>query len=151
MQNAGLARASGYGFSGADLCGHVVAGKIGSERGLCEAGDAIGANFSAAHRVEGTAFWQRESVMKLFLWLFGPTSGPDNYRRAISLADEVIQTMRHRANQRDPLKAVLADLLFQQHDPALVADAYEMSQEARIYKGPGGNFNGSGRHPVPRT
>jgi hypothetical protein len=86
--------------------------------------------------------------MKLRFWLFGPTSDPDNYSRAIKLADEVIQSMRERANQRDPLKAVLADLLFQQHDPALVADAYEMSQEARIYKGPG--INGSGRRSLTR-
>lgn len=88
--------------------------------------------------------------MKLFIWLFGPTRGPDSYSRAISLADEVIQIMKDRANQRDPLKAVLADLLFQHHDPALVADAYQISQESRIYKGPGGNTNGTGRYPVSR-
>lgn len=83
--------------------------------------------------------------MKLRAWLFGRTEGQGNYGRAIDLADELISIMRDRANRRDPLKAVLADLLFQQHDPALIADAYEMSQEARIYKGPGGNVNGSGR------
>lgn len=81
-------------------------------------------------------------MKRLRLWIFGPGSGHDTYRRAIELADEVTKIMRDRATRRDPLKAVLVDLLFQTHDPALVADAYEMSQESRIYKGP--SLNGSG-------
>lgn len=85
--------------------------------------------------------------MRLRIWLFG-SNGPDSYSRAIKLADEVTQIMRDRINQRDPLRSVLADLLFQPHDPALVADAYQMSQESRIYKGPA--INGSGRHTIPR-
>jgi len=68
-------------------------------------------------------------------WLFGEPEDRDAFRRAIALADEVTQLMRERASRRDPLKVVLVDLLFHNHDPALIADAFEMSQEARIYKG----------------
>ena len=74
--------------------------------------------------------------MSLRSWLFGSSHGHDKYDQAIDLADELTQKMRERANQRDPFKAVLADLFFQVHDPALIADAYEASQESRIYKGP---------------
>lgn len=73
--------------------------------------------------------------MTLRSWLFGDTNGHDKYTHAIDLADEVTQLMRDRAVQRDPFKAVLSDLFFQTHDPALIADAYEVSQESRIYKG----------------
>lgn len=73
--------------------------------------------------------------MTLRSWLFGDTNGYDKYTHAIDLADEVTQLMRDRAVQRDPFKAVLSDLFFQTHDPALIADAYEVSQESRIYKG----------------
>lgn len=72
--------------------------------------------------------------MSLRTWLFGAKER-DEFKRAIALADEVTKLMRDRAVRRDPLKAVLTDLLFHNHDPALVADAYEISQEARIYKG----------------
>lgn len=74
--------------------------------------------------------------MSLRSWLFGGASGHAKADQAINLADELTEKMRQRANQRDPFKAVLADLFFQAHDPALIADAYEISQEARIYKGP---------------
>lgn len=73
--------------------------------------------------------------MSLRTWLLGEPKHRDSFRRAMALADEVTQLMRDRAVRRDPLKAVLTDLLFHNHDPALVADAFEMSQEARIYKG----------------
>lgn len=73
--------------------------------------------------------------MSLRSWLFGKSSGHEKADRAISLADEVTRLMRDRAVQRDPLKVVLVDLFFHTHDPALIADAFEMSQEARIYKG----------------
>jgi hypothetical protein len=74
--------------------------------------------------------------MTLRSWLFGETNGHDTYSHAISLADEVTQLMRDRAVQRDPFKVVLGELFFHTHDPALIADAYEISQESRIYKGP---------------
>lgn len=74
--------------------------------------------------------------MTLRSWLFGKNNGHGKYEQAIDLSDELIKKMRERANQRDPFKAVLADLFFQQHDPALIADAFEVSQESRIYKGP---------------
>ena len=73
--------------------------------------------------------------MSLRSWFLGRPNGHEKFRRAIALADEVTQLMRDRAHQRDPLKAVLADLLFHKHDPALVADAFELSQESRIYRG----------------
>ncbi len=69
--------------------------------------------------------------MSLRRWLFG--GPPDEFHRAMALADEVTQLIRER--RRDPFRSVLADLLLHQHDPALIADAFEMSQEARIYKG----------------
>ena len=73
--------------------------------------------------------------MTLRSWLFGGSNGHDKYSHAIDLADEVTQLMRERAVQRDPFKVVLGELFFHTHDPALIADAYEISQEARIYKG----------------
>lgn len=73
--------------------------------------------------------------MSIAPWLFGNGNGHDKYQQAIDLADEVTLMMRSRNLQRDPFKPVLADLLFKDHDPALVADAYEISQESRIYKG----------------
>lgn len=74
--------------------------------------------------------------MSLRSWLLGKSNGHRKADEAINLADELTMKMRERANQRDPFKAVLADLFFQSHDPALIADAYEASQESRIYKGP---------------
>ena len=73
--------------------------------------------------------------MSLRSWLFGEDGLSEKYERAISLADEVTMLMRSREVQRDPLKVVIAELFFQTHDPALIADAFEMSQEARIYRG----------------
>lgn len=73
--------------------------------------------------------------MSIRSWLFGDDSGNEKYERAIGLADEVTRLMRSREVQRDPLKPVLADMFFATHDPALVADAFEISQESRIYKG----------------
>lgn len=137
MQNAGVAREVGYySLSGADLCGHVVAGAGQGGKNFSEAGKFIRANPGAAHRIKGFALRQkRKRSMSLRSWLFGKDIGHEKYERAISLADEVTRMMRSRAVQRDPLKAVLADLFFATHDPALVADAFEISQEARIYRG----------------
>lgn len=73
--------------------------------------------------------------MSLRSWLFR-SNGHDKYSRAISMADEVTELMRERSKSADPFKAVLADLFFQAHDTALIADAFEASQESRIYKGP---------------
>lgn len=76
--------------------------------------------------------------MSIAPWLFGNGNGHDKFQRVIDLADEVTQLMRDRAVQRDPFKTVLSELFFHTHDPALIADAYEISQEARIYKGDAG-------------
>lgn len=135
MKNAGVAREVGCGIPVADICRHVVAGKTGPEIGLREAGNLIRANAGAAYRIEGVAFRENERkgmIMSLRSWLFGATS--EKFDRAMILADEVTRLMRERDVQRDPFKPILADLLFQTHDPALVADAYEISQESRIYK-----------------
>ena len=73
--------------------------------------------------------------MSLRSWLFGKNAGNEKYERAIGLADEVTRLVRSREVQRDPLKVVVAEMFFHTHDPALIADAFEISQEARIYKG----------------
>jgi hypothetical protein len=131
-----MARKISDGIAGPDLCRFVVAGAVGSESGLCEVGNLIGANPCAAHRIEGFAVRETERDMSLRSWLLGQNKGHHKADEAINLAEELTLKMRERANQRDPFKAVLADLFFQAHDPALVADAFEISQEARIYKGP---------------
>lgn len=135
MRNAGMAREVGYCFPCADFCHLVVVGKIGSEGGVCQVGNLIGADLGASYRAKRPALsGKKERRMSLRVWLFG--DGYSKADRAIDLADEVTQLMRDRDTQRDPLKAVLADLFFHSHDPALIADAFEASQESRIYKGP---------------
>lgn len=76
--------------------------------------------------------------MMLPSWARGLTGTPreSNYQRALDLTDEVITAFRERAASPDPLRAVMADLFLQHHDVALVAEAFEVSQEAKIYKGP---------------
>lgn len=73
-------------------------------------------------------------------WLCSRFSRPrgfdGKYARAMALTSEVEEKMRERAASPDPVRAMLADMWFQNHDVALVADAYEASQESRIYKGP---------------
>lgn len=71
--------------------------------------------------------------MSLRSWLFGEHQKAD---RAIALADEVTQLVRDRGKQRDPFRAIVAELFFHRHDVALIADAYELGQESRIYRGP---------------
>lgn len=71
--------------------------------------------------------------MSLRSWLFGEHKKAD---RAIAMADEVTQLVRARNDQRDPIRAVIIDLFSRRHDIALIADAYEISQESRIYRGP---------------
>jgi hypothetical protein len=137
MTNAGMAEGVGYGLSGTDLRDLVVARKIRSESNLGEAGKLIRANFGPSYRTQRPVVWQKRKwgMSRLRSWLFGEDRGHEKYERAISLADEVTRLMQSRAVQRDPFKAVLADLFFTTHDPALIADAFEMSQEARIYRG----------------
>jgi hypothetical protein len=137
MHNAaGMAGESYRWQPGADLCNALVVVKIRSESGLCEVGDIIGANTRFAHGAQRLAFREEERSMSLRSWLFGTPNGHEKYDHVINLADELTEIVRERANRRDPFKAVLADLFFQGHDPALIADAYEMSQESRIYRGP---------------
>jgi hypothetical protein len=59
----------------------------------------------------------------------------DKYERAIALTDEVTEKMRERAASPDPFRSLMADLFMQHHDIALVADAFEVAQESRIYQG----------------
>lgn len=60
----------------------------------------------------------------------------EKYRHAIALTDELTEAMRERAASPDPFRALMADLFLQHHDIALIADAFQISQESRIYKGP---------------
>jgi len=66
-------------------------------------------------------------------WLFGDHPNAD---KAIAMADEVTRLVRDKREQRDPIRAIVADVFFHKHDIALIADAYEISQESRIYRGP---------------
>lgn len=61
---------------------------------------------------------------------------PSTYDLAMRTADETIQRLRAARESNDPIRALLADVFFQNHDTALVADAYEAGQESRIYMGP---------------
>lgn len=60
----------------------------------------------------------------------------EKYVRAMILTNEVEQKMRERAASPDPIRALLADMFLQNHDIALVSDAFEAMQESRIFKGP---------------
>ncbi len=64
-------------------------------------------------------------------------SGSDDakYERAMQLSDEVVAKMRERTASPDPFRSMMADIFFQHHDIALIADAFEAQQEAKIYKG----------------
>lgn len=62
---------------------------------------------------------------------------PSKFEEASRIADETINHLRQARKSHDPIRALLADIYFQNHDTALIADAYEMSQESRIYKGNG--------------
>lgn len=62
--------------------------------------------------------------------------------QAIALTKEVSDKIRERANSIHPFRGVLTDLLIGPQavvDVTLIADAYEMSQEARIFHGPNGH------------
>lgn len=61
---------------------------------------------------------------------------PSKYDLAMKTADETIKRLRAARESNDPIRALLADVFFQNHDTALVADAYEAAQESRIYQGP---------------
>lgn len=65
-----------------------------------------------------------------------PDPSDEKYHRAVELSDELIKTMREQNESSDPFRALLAGLFLQHHDPKLVADAYEISQEAKIFRGP---------------
>lgn len=71
-----------------------------------------------------------------FNWSPREASASTKYDIAMRTADETIQRLRAARESKDPIRALLADVFFQHHDTALVADAYEASQESRIYKGP---------------
>lgn len=61
--------------------------------------------------------------------------GHERHDQVLDLADEVTGLIRQRA--QDPLRKTLIELLLSHHhDPVLIADAFEASQESRIYKGP---------------
>lgn len=74
--------------------------------------------------------WLREKLAP------GVSATDAKFQRALAATEEVTEAMREKAASPDPIRALLADMFLQNHDIALVADAYEASQEARIYKGP---------------
>lgn len=65
------------------------------------------------------------------------------YHRTMRLADEVSDKIRERAESQSPFRAALSEMLLGQRpaDPVLIADAFEVAQESRIFRGPP---NGSG-------
>lgn len=71
-------------------------------------------------------------------WLAPPAPSVDDskYQRAMELTSGVIEKMRERSVSPDPFRSLMADLWSQKHDIALVADAFEAAQEARIFQGP---------------
>lgn len=76
--------------------------------------------------------------MNFVQWFSGKPAHQTNekYEHAIRLTDEVTDKMRERAASPDPFRALMADLFLQHHHIALVADAFEVSQESKIYRGP---------------
>lgn len=78
-------------------------------------------------------------------WWYGKP-GPErpdpvdaSYDRAMRLTDEVRSQIRERAQSTHPFRRVMVDLLLGPQavvDTALIADAFEISQEARIFHGP---------------
>lgn len=83
-------------------------------------------------------------------WLTGRTVEADDpsqtdaaYHRTMRLADEVSDKIRERAGSQSPFRAALSEMLLGKRpdDPVLIADAFEVAQESRIFRGPP---NGSG-------
>lgn len=60
------------------------------------------------------------------------------YGHAMQLTDEVSDRIRERAGSKSPFRTVLAEMLLGRSpdDPALIADAFQVTQEARIFHGP---------------
>jgi len=78
--------------------------------------------------------WVRDKIMSRSVH-------EDKYERAIQLADEVSGTIKDRTTGGDPFTVIALDLLRLAVsdggvDPALVAEAFEIQQEAKIYRGP---------------
>lgn len=60
-----------------------------------------------------------------------------SYAEAMQVAGEVKNQIRERAQSANPFRKVLAEMLLgHPDDPALIADAFEVTQEARIFHGP---------------
>lgn len=67
-----------------------------------------------------------------------------HFEKAMRVTEEVMIDIRERARSAHPFRLVLTELLIGPNasvDVALIADAYEMSEESRIYQG----LNGHGR------
>lgn len=81
---------------------------------------------------------------RIMQWWRGPPrpAQPDpadiKFAQAMRLTDEVRSKIRGLLKVPHPFRMTLAELLLQPQkvDVALVADAYEMLQEARIFYGP---------------
>lgn len=69
--------------------------------------------------------------------IMGRPPAESAYEQASRVADETINHIREARKSNDPIRALLADIYFQNHDTALIAEAYEQSQESRIYLGDG--------------
>lgn len=127
-----MVREIGYGISSTDFCHLMVVGTVRAENNSFETRNAIRANLSYPFRIEGPSVRKKEWLMSLRKWIFGDHKKAD---RAIALADEVTQLVRNRESDRDPFIAIVSDVFFHKHDIALIADAYEIAQESRIYRG----------------
>lgn len=69
-----------------------------------------------------------------------PDASAEKYERAVAMTKEVHDIVRERINKQDPFTAISLDLLRQALsvegvDMALVADSYEMHQEAKLFYG----------------
>lgn len=65
-----------------------------------------------------------------------PCRRESQYEAAMAMADELVETMRERSRAPDPFRSLIADMVLQRKDAALVANIFEMAQEAKIYQGP---------------
>ncbi len=67
-----------------------------------------------------------------------PDKSDLKYEAAMKLVDEVTDLVRKNAASANPFRPVLVEMLVgsEPPDPALIADAFEIIQEAQIFKGP---------------
>ncbi len=72
---------------------------------------------------------------------------------ALSLTNEVSEKIRERSKSIHPFREVLMELLIRPQavvDVALVADAFEVMQESRIFHGPNGHATRAVRNKIQK-